>query len=359
MKPVKSAYVKQALRGFSGYVPGEQPVQSRGILKLNTNENPYPPSPRVFEALQGFDAGDLGRYPDPTSQRLREAAGDLLGVSPDWVIAGNGSDELLAMVLRAFLDPGQTVTYPVPTYSLYPTLVKMYGGVTVEKPADLGAPKVEAVIDTPAAVTFIASPNAPDGYAVKTGEIARLCKAREGIGVVVADEAYVDFTFSNSLPLVSEHENLIVTRSLSKSFSLAGLRVGLAIAQPGLVQPLLAVRDSYNLGTLAQVLATAAIEDVVTMRANADRIMETREETTHALVERGWKVYPSEANFIFAIPPGGGGEKIYRGLVEKGIYVRYFDAPPLRGGVRITIGTSEDMTRLIGAIDEEAEGQAG
>ncbi|MCG3198971.1 MAG: Histidinol-phosphate aminotransferase [bacterium] len=350
-QPCKSPYLRRSLAGFAAYTPGEQPPSSDRLVKLNTNENPYPPSPKVIEAMRGFDPDALRRYPDPTFTALRQAAGNLLGVPPEWVIAGNGSDELLAMVLRAFVDPGEVVAYPVPTYSLYPVLAEIEGARVCECPAPMGGPKIEAVLEVPAKVTFVATPNAPDGYLVSAEEIARLCAARRGNGVVVADEAYVDFSDGGAVGLVGEFENLLVTRTLSKSFSLAGLRLGIAVGQPSLLEPLWAVKDSYNLGALPQALATAALQDAEWMCANARKIVTTRERTSEDLRKRGWRVYPSHANFIFAEPPGGNARDLYAALAERGVFVRYFSTPPLVGGLRISIGSPEQMGRLLEEID--------
>ncbi len=347
----ESPYIKSALRGFEAYVPGEQPPPDPNLVKLNTNENPYPPSPRVVEVLHSFDPDRLRRYSDPLMTRLREVAGALIGADPELLIAGNGSDEVLSMILRAFLDPGDTVAYPYPTYSLYPTLARMYGGVTAECPALLGGPKIEPVLNTPAKITFIASPNSPDGHRVKHEDIVRLCQARQGIGLVVVDEAYVDFSEGGVPGLIHEFDNLIVTRTLSKSFSLAGLRVGIAAACKPLMSALWAVKDSYNLGALPQALAVAALEDADYMSANAKKIVATREETTEALQNRGWRVYPSQANFILTEPPMRNASAIYRALASRGIFVRYFNYAPLDRGLRISIGSPEQMARLLEEID--------
>lgn len=351
MTPRESLYIKAGLRGFAPYVPGEQPQPSGRLVKLNTNENPYPPSPRVADALRNFDLDALRRYPDPGSNQLREIAASRLGVDPRRVIAGNGSDELLAMILRAFITPGEVVTYPEPTYSLYPVLARMYEAVIDARPAPMGGPKVGAVLDVPAKVTFIASPNAPDGYLVGNSDIEQLCRAREGVGVVVVDEAYVDFSEGGATGLVDRHPNLIVTRTLSKSFSLAGLRVGILAAGDDAIDPLWAVRDSYNLGSLPQALATAAFEDWDAMRENAAKIIATRERTAEELDRRGWNVFPSHANFVFAEPPTGNAAEIYHALAAQEIYVRYFSSPPLDKGLRITIGTDDQMARLFEEVD--------
>lgn len=351
MSQIRSPYVKQALKSFSAYVPGEQPAPDPDLIKLNTNENPFPPSPQVIKVLQGFTEEKLRLYPDPLHTRLRQAVGQLLGVSPDLVIGGNGSDEILAMILRAFLDPGDVVAYPCPTYSLYPTLTLMLGGRLSEHSAGLGESKVEAVMDIPAKITFIASPNSPDGYLVEKEDILRLCRARQGQGIVVADEAYVDFSEGGAVDLVELVDNLVITRTLSKSYSLAGLRVGIGIACPSLIEALWEVKDSYNLGSLPQALAVAALEDSQTMQRNARALIRIREVTSQGLRQRGWRVYPSQANFIFAEPPCGSARDLYESLASRKIFVRYFSAPPLDQGLRISIGSEAQMQRLLEEID--------
>lgn len=351
METTACRYAKRALQSVQPYTPGEQPARHPGLIKLNTNENPYPPSPRVLATLAAFDCDALRRYPDPSQRTLREAAAALLDVPSEWVIAGNGSDELLAMILRAFVNPGDTVAFPVPTYSLYRTLAQSVEAEVIERPVPLGAPKVGAVLDIPAAVTFIATPNAPDGYLVQPDDIARLCEARSGVGVVVVDEAYVDFSVGGCLTLVRQYDNVVITRTLSKSFSLAGLRAGIAVACPSLIQALWTVKDVYNLGALTQALATAALQDAATMRANAQRIIATRESFSAAMAQRGWHVYPSQANFIFAVPPRGDAGDLYRALCARQIYVRYFPVPMLDHGLRISIGTPEQMQTLLSALD--------
>jgi histidinol-phosphate aminotransferase len=320
------------------------------VVKLNTNENPYPPSARVVETLRKYDEDGLRRYPDPVHTALRTAAGQVLGVPPEFIVAGNGSDEILAMILRAFLDPGERVAYPYPTYSLYPTLARMHGGQIAECPAPLGGPKVEAVLKVDAKITFIASPNSPDGAAVPASEIQRLCAARAGKGIVVADEAYVDFSEGGVTGLVQDFDNLIVTRTLSKSYSLAGLRLGIGVANRPLIDALWAVKDSYNVGSLPQALAVAALQDQACMRSQADRIVKTREETSVALQRLGWRVYPSQANFIFAEPSDGNAAEIYQRLAERQIFVRYFNYPPLDRGLRISIGSDDHMRRFLDAL---------
>ncbi len=334
--------VRPAVAALAGYVPGEQPSDPR-VVKLNTNENPYPPSPRVAEAIAAA-AGNLHLYPDPDSSALRRAAARLYGVDPDGVVVGNGSDELLAMLLRAAVDPGEVVAYPIPTYSLYDTQVALQGGRSMHfpYPADWSLP--EAIFGCGARVFFICNPNAPSGTLVPLDAIERLARENPG-SIVVADEAYVDFCDGTAVGLVGRVPNLVVLRSFSKSYSLAGLRVGLAMTTPALAAELLKVKDSYNLDRLAQAGALAALEDQAAMRANVDRVRATRARLSAELGRLGFRVVPSETNFVLAYGPGESQEGVARSLKERGVLVRWFRALP--DALRISVGTDAQVDRLL------------
>ena len=289
---------------MTGYVPGEQP-RDEGFIKLNTNENPYPPSPKVFAALRKVIDPSLRLYPEPLSDSLRSAAAAVYGVKPENIIAGNGSDEILSILLRCFVGPGSRVAFPVPTYSLYDTLVEIQDGVPVrvDFPADFSLP--EALAGQDAALTFLCNPNAPSGTLVSLAEIAELAGAVAGI--LVVDEAYVDFAASegaSSVPLIRQFPNLVVMRTFSKSFALAGMRVGLAFASEEIIAGMMKVKDSYNLNRLSLVAATAALSDMAWMRRNAERIQRSRKRLSGALKRLGYQVYPSHANFVLARKPG-------------------------------------------------------
>jgi len=247
-------------------VPGEQPGPGRRVVKLNTNENPYPPSARVLEALAGAVNDRLRLYPDPEAHGLRTRAAAVYGVPADHVLAGNGSDECLALLVRALVDPGDRVAYPVPTYSLYDTLVAVQGGTAVRLPwpSDFALPA--GLVDARARLTFLCNPNSPSGTLVPTAQVEDLARRIEG--VLVVDEAYVDFARESAMSLVGRYPNVVVLRTFSKSFSLAGLRVGLAFGHPDLLAGLRTVKDSYNLDRLALVAAEAALDDLDHMRAN-------------------------------------------------------------------------------------------
>ncbi|HYR96656.1 MAG TPA: histidinol-phosphate transaminase, partial [Candidatus Binatus sp.] len=308
-------WLRPAVRAVPPYVPGEQPGPGRRVIKLNTNENPYPPSPRVLEALARAADETVRLYPDPEARALRARASEVYGVPADHILAGNGSDELIALVLRATIDPGDRVAFPVPTYSLYETAVAAQGGqaVCVPFPEDFGLPP--RVAAARARLTFLCNPNSPSGTVVPLGEVEAL--ARAVAGVLVVDEAYVDFARETALPLIGWLPNVIVLRTFSKSFSLAGLRVGLAFGHPDLLAGLRTVKDSYNLGCLAQAAAHAALGDLPWMKANLARIKTTRARLTRELEGLGFRVPFSEANFVLARRPGTDLTPLARALGER------------------------------------------
>jgi len=334
------------VRAVAPYVPGEQPGPGRRAIKLNTNENPYPPSPRVLEALAAAADPRLRLYPDPEATALRARAAEVYGVPMDHVLAGNGSDELIALLLRATVDPGTRVAFPVPTYSLYETLVAVQGGEAVRLPwpEDFSLPP--GVASARARVTFLCNPNSPSGTLVPLAEVAALAAAVDG--VLVVDEAYVDFARENALGLVGRQDNVLVLRTLSKSFSLAGLRVGLAFGHPELLAGLRTVKDSYNLSRLAQAAAEAALGDLPAMEANVVRIRATRSRLTAALERLGYRVPPSEANFVFARRRGVDQGPVAAALSRQDILVRHLSAAP--DALRITVGTDAEVDALLAAL---------
>ena len=340
-------YFRGNIQAMSGYVPGEQP-RDDGIIKLNTNENPYPPSPKVYAALRKAVDASLRLYPQPLSDSLRAAAAAAYGVDKENIMAGNGSDELLSMMLRCFVNPGQRVAYPVPTYSLYDTLVEIQGGVSarVPFPEDFSVPEELARQDAP--LTLLCNPNAPSGTLVPLSEIVKLAGAVAG--VLVVDEAYVDFAAregASAIPLVGRVENLIVLRTLSKSFSLAGMRIGLAFASAEIIAGMNKVRDSYNLDRLSIVAGTAALADLAWMQRNAARIQRSRQRLASGLKRLGYQVYPSHTNFILARQRGKNLQPIYEELKRRKILLRWFDVPGLRDCLRITVGTPKEVQALL------------
>lgn len=342
-------FVRPAVAALQAYVPGEQPRGGR-VIKLNTNENPYPPSPRVVAALAAALGPDLRLYPDPTSAGVRQCAAGVYGVSPEQVLVGNGSDELLSLLVRAVVAPGTRVAYPTPTYSLYDTLVAIEEGVsqTVPYPRDFSLPSGLAAVD--AKLTFLCNPNSPSGVALPLSAVRAF--ARSVSGVVVVDEAYVDFGGETALPLVHELDNVVVLRTFSKSFSLAGMRIGLAFGPAELIADLLRIKDSYNTDRLSQVAAEAALCDLEWMRANADRVCASREMLATALRARDFEVLDSAANFLLARRPHVDQAPRYRGLKERGILVRHFPTAELYDALRISVGTNEEVAMLLDAWDD-------
>ncbi len=333
---------------MTGYVPGEQPRGGR-VIKLNTNENPYPPSPRVIEAMKAAASDALRLYPDPTATELRERAAELYGLDPDQVLAGNGSDELLMIILRACLGPGDRVAYPVPTYSLYETLVGICGGVVETVPfGDSFELPADELVDLRGRVTFVCNPNAPSGTVTALGVLRALAPRLDGL--LVVDEAYGDFGSVCATELIAEYPNVVVVRSFSKSFSLAGLRVGLAFGQTQVVRELLKVKDSYNLNRASIAAATAALNDIDWMRANVERVRSTRERLRASLADLGYECLASETNFVLARRRGESQQGVYEDLRRRGILVRYFAIPELHDCLRITVGTDAEIDELLAAM---------
>jgi len=293
---------RKSVDKMTAYVPGEQPPAGARVIKLNTNENPYPPSPSVARAVAeelGPDGARLRLYSDPTARALREAASSRFGVPTSGILAGNGSDELLALVMRAVVDPGDLVVYPYPTYVLYETLADA-GAARLETPSfgrDFTLPR--SLYGSRAKVTFIASPNSPSGNAHSLEALDDLARSLPD-GLLVIDEAYADFAETNALSLARTRPNVVVLRTFSKSYSLAGMRLGLLFASDEIVNGIGKVKDSYNLDRLAIVAGAAALGDEPWMRANVEKIVATRARLVSGLSTRGLDVLPSSANFVFA-----------------------------------------------------------
>jgi len=306
----------------------------------------------VLEALARAAEASVRLYPDPESSSLRARAAAVYGVPVDHILVGNGSDELLTLLVRAIVDPGDRVAFPVPTYSLYDTLVAVQGGeaVRVPFPADFSLPA--AVATAEARLTFLCNPNSPSGTLVPVEQVEAL--ARAVAGVLVVDEAYVDFARASALGLVGRLDNVVVLRTFSKSFSLAGLRVGLAFGPPGLLAGLRAVKDSYNVNRLSQAAAEAALADLATMQANVAKVRATRATLTGDLERLGYAVLPSEANFVLARRRGVDQGPIARALAARDILVRHFPVPALADALRITVGTDEEIRSLLDALGATA-----
>lgn len=344
------AYFRPNIAAMHGYTPGEQP-RDDGYIKLNTNENPYPPSPRVLAALRKAINSSLRLYPEPLSDGLRAVAASVYGVKTENIIAGNGSDELLSMLMRSFIGPGDRVAFPSPTYSLYETLIEIQGGekAAVEYPAKFSVPEALAAQNAP--LTFLCNPNSPTGTLVPLQEIDRLARAVSGI--LVVDEAYVDFADSegaSALPLIRQLPNLVVLRTFSKSFSLAGMRIGLAFAAEEVIAGMMKVKDSYNLNRLSLVAATAALQDLTWMARNVRRIQKSRRKLIAGAKKMGFQVLPSQANFVLVRKPGENLKGVYEALKRNKILVRYFDVPELQESLRITVGTAREVAALLSAL---------
>ena len=347
----------QRIRDMIPYVPGEQP-RDRQFIKLNTNENPYPPSPKALEALRAAAGDSLRLYPDPECTELRAAIAAAHGLSPEQVFPGNGSDEVLAFCFQAFFDPDRPVRFADITYTFY-AVYASYFGLTPElvplaedftlPVADLLAPGCGGVV--------LANPNAPTGLAVKLADIRRILEAHRD-QVVLVDEAYIDFGGASADVLVPEYDNLVVVRTLSKGHALAGLRVGYALAQPDLIAALRCVRDSINSYTVdraAQAAAAASLRDAAYFQGRAAQVGRTRQGTALALRGLGFAGTDSQANFLFVRHPQVPAKTLLDGLRERGILVRWFDRPRIRDYLRITVGTDGEMDALTAALKELTE----
>jgi histidinol-phosphate aminotransferase len=337
---------RPAIDKMAPYKPGEQPRPGQRLIKLNTNENPYPPSPRVRRAVLKAAADSLRLYPRPFADDFVAAAARYYRVPKPMILAGNGSDELLAMLFRATLNPGSVVAYASPTYTLYDTLAAAHEATIA--PISFGrdfALPFDELVRAQAALTIVCNPNAPSGTLTPTKTLARLAAALKP-RLLVVDEAYVDFADHNALSLVRSADNVIVLRSLSKSFSLAGMRLGLGFARPRVIEGLIKVKDSYNLSRVAQAAGAAALDDAAWAMRNVERVRATRRETKTALCALGFEVQPSSANFVLARMAGLDLSGTVASLRRRGILVRYFPTPQLYDAIRITIGTPAEMKAL-------------
>ncbi len=346
-----NTYLRPNIRAMAGYVPGEQP-RDQEFLKLNTNENPYPPSPRVFEALREALTGDrLRKYPDPVGTEFRQTAGRVLGIDPDSILIGNGSDDVLTILTRAFVPEGGLVAAPTPSYLLYHTLAEIQGARCQFVPftGDWRLPHPWPVQG--ANLTFLPNPNSPSGTVVSLADIERL--ATEAGGPVVIDEAYADFADTHALNLARQ-PNVIVTRSFSKAYSLAGVRFGIAVADPALVRELIKVKDSYNCDVLSLAAATAGLADQDYFRSVREKILRTRARLTADLQALGFTVSPSQANFIWCRRDDRPVRPLYEELKRRGILVRYMTYEGYGDGLRITVGTDAETDRLLGELRQLA-----
>lgn len=397
-KSSTASLIRPLVRNLHAYVPGEQP-KIKGLIKLNTNENPYPPSPKVLRAVQAAVDGRLRLYPNPTAEKLRAKLAKLHGCKPENIIVGNGSDEVLALAVRAFVEnswedrmdrvvipPTHKVQYFTPSYSLYPVLANIHGAAknAVDLNPDFSLPSVDTLKknaafntqqhlkwirkwrhkagnyaavkfiksqanwDFNAALTFVTTPNAPSGRGYKTSELEKLCRAQKG--VVVLDEAYVDFANENALKLALKYPHVLVARTFSKAYSLCFQRVGYFVGHPELIAALDNIRDSYNVNGLGQIAAEATLDDLKYYRANFQKIIATRDWLSRELTKLGFRVLPSQTNFILAKPPLFSAQDWLQKLRDRKILVRWFRAPEVSDYLRITIGTSAEAAALVAAV---------
>lgn len=348
--------IAQSVQDLEAYTPGEQP-KARLAVKLNTNENPYLPSPKCAQALNGFDMDRLRRYPDPVFAALRNRIAKIWKTSPERVFVGNGSDEVLALAAKAFVEDSEAIGSLDPSYSLYRTLAAIRNVRFVPTPLkdDFtwdGKIVARNASGNEVSLFLLTNPNAPTGVPTPIEMVS--AAARRFKGVMVVDEAYADFAKKNCMELATakSNRNVIVMRTFSKSFSLAGLRVGYCIGPEDLIAALYKVKDSYNVDALAQSVALAALNDLPWMRANARKVIRTRKRVAKALEKMGWDVLPSESNFLFARPASKCAGELFAALRERGIFVRYFKGPRTGDRLRITIGTDEQMDALLSALRE-------
>ncbi len=354
--------IRPLVHKLHAYVPGEQP-KIKGLIKLNTNENPYPPSPKVLAAVRAATDGRLRLYPNPTAEKLRAKLAKLHRCQPENILVGNGSDEILALATRAFVEvqsaarrnSRSTIQYFTPSYSLYPVLADIHGAAKNAVPLnpDFSLPDVAALKhgrrwDFNAALTFITTPNAPGGRGYATAQLDKLCRAQNG--VVILDEAYVDFADENALALALKHSHVLVARTFSKAYSLCFQRVGYFVGHPDLIIALDKIRDSYNVNGLGQIAAEATLDDLKYYRANFKKIIATRVWLTRELTRLGFRVLPSQTNFILAQPPLHPAKTWLQKLRDHKILVRWFSSPEVSRYLRITIGTQAEAQALIHAV---------
>ena len=357
--------IAKHVRRLEGYVPGEQP-KSKSVVKLNTNENPYPPSPKCAEVLKRFDLDRLRRYPDPDCTALRETLAKLNGAKPEQIFVGNGSDEILALAAKTFVEDDETIGSLDPSYSLYKTLaaIRNVKWIGLEPPNDrtidqsinrtIEQSNNRTIKQSNLSLFLWTNPNAPTGEFAEPKAIAAFAKRFPG--VVIVDEAYADFARTNCMALATAkaNRNVIVMRTFSKSYSLAGLRVGYCVGPKDLIDALYKMKDSYNVDALAQAVALAAAKDQRWMRANVAKVVKTRAALAAALESRGWDVIPSESNFLFARPAGIRAADLFDALRRRNIFVRYFKGPKTGDRLRITIGTDAQVKKLLKALDQLA-----
>jgi len=343
-------YWNKMLREMDEYISGEQPADIAEFIKLNTNENPFPPFDSVLKAISASLNGNLRRYPDARAIRMREIFAEQNGIKPGNVFAGNGSDEIFTLLFRGFIEKTGIAAFPYPSYSLYCTLAQG-NGIKYEKinlDTDLNVDLDKFLINKYDMV-IIANPNNPTGTYIDVEKIREFVKIYKGL--LVVDEAYIDFYGGSSIDLIREFDNVVITRSFSKSYSLAGLRVGLAIANEEIINGLFKLKDSYNIDTLALTGAVAALLDTRSFNYNLGMLRNNKEYMEEVLAGMGFEIVPSRANFIFTKHPAVSSETIFQKLRDQKILVRYFSGPVQSDYIRISVGTMMEIKKLCAAIE--------
>lgn len=347
-------FFRDNIERMAAYVPGEQPDDMSGVIKLNTNENPYPPSPKVAEALRDFDCSKLRLYPDAMANKFCVATAAVLDVPSDWILPGDGSDDLIIMIVRAALGPGRSVAYPTPTFPYYLTQGQVEDCDFLEIPTGEDkkfALPIEALAKAGGDVTFLANPNSPTGAWADTDRLDWLAGKLDGL--LVIDEAYADFASANALKLLNKHDNIIILRTLSKGYSLAGLRLGFGIAKPQIVQGLLKTKSIYNVGAIPAAVGAAAIADQDYHKQCVGKILQQRDRLKIELTQRGCKVWPSAGNFLMVTLPSRDGKTLCEKLKARNVLVRYFKQDAMKDKLRISVGSAEEITGLLKAWDEK------
>ena len=342
-------YFRQEIRQMQPYIPGEQP-QGGKFIKLNTNENPYPPSPRVIAAITHAATARLERYPDPLGTAFRVRAAEVLGVEPDWILCGNGSDDILTILTRAFVGPGHKLRLPYPSYILYRTLAQLQGAEheEVRFQADFSLGEDFACSQEQLKLVFLPNPNSPSGTLISPAAIADMAEKLNC--PLLVDEAYVDFADTNCIELVKRNPRIMVSRTLSKSYALAGLRFGFLVARPPMIHMLRKVKDSYNCDALSLAGATTAIDDQAWLATNRQKIVATRERMAIRLREIGFQVTPSQANFVWCTRDDRPVQPLYEALKRDQVLVRYMNYSGWGDGLRISVGTDDQIDACLSLL---------
>ncbi|MBI1870924.1 MAG: histidinol-phosphate transaminase [Chlamydiae bacterium] len=347
--------IRSAIEKMEAYVPGFQPKEGEKFIKLNTNENPYPPSPRVLEAIRRGIGASLRLYPNPLADSLRDKIASLFKVPREWVIAGNGADEILNMAVRVTVGKNDKMLVTDPTYILYEVLANFQEAKVIKCPLNQNFDLPNQFPVEGAKMILMTNPNSPTGCPFDKKKLEAIC--RKAKGMVLIDEAYADFADENCMDFVKKFKNVIITRTLSKSFSLCGLRIGFAISNPEIIEAMMKVKDSYNMNRLSQLAGVAALQDLDWMRQGVRRIKRDREFLTQKLIKLEFKVLPSQANFIFVRHSQISALEIYKCLYEKRILVRHFNRPRLREYLRISIGVHQEMVKLVKVLEGILKGR--